>query len=125
MSLEVAHHLTSGLKAITTDMAYIACDEAFNLSKGKPLESCFNYLSNIDYLLDLKLKASTVQEFTSSDHLETMLQIRAAYLFKQTVSDMQASDLTNNQKLNEEFALEILQTTRAHLILCMFVMSRD
>lgn len=82
--------------------------QAFNLSKGKPLESCFNYLSNIDYLLELKLKASTVQEFTSSDHLETMLQIRAAYLFKQTVSDMQASDLTNNQKLNEEFALEIL-----------------
>ncbi len=56
--------------------------------KKQPLAFPFDYIGNIESLLSLKGKGSTVEEMFDLKNLETALAVRSAYQIKETMLQM-------------------------------------
>ena len=60
--------------------------------EGKRAKGFFAYFNDLDKLCKMKTQVTSVEEFTSLDHLETALAVRSAYWVKKVVKSINESD---------------------------------
>ena len=99
-----------------------------NLLKGKPAKGIFAYINKINKLLELRCKATTVEEFLSFDNLSKCLSLRAVFHIKEVlemIKDSKEKGIEEKVWMNELYALDVEKMTRAHLVYLMFSSSRQ
>lgn len=60
--------------------------------EGKPAKGFFSYFNNLDKLCDLQSSADSVDEFSTVEHLDIALAVRAAYWVRKVVKAVSESD---------------------------------
>lgn len=80
----------------------------------------FDYLNNIDTLLTAKASIKQASDLNCLKLLEQALATRAAFYVKSTVSKLNASQLSENEKKNSVFTMDIIKMAHAHVMYVTF-----
>ena len=80
----------------------------------------------MDKLCSLKPTGiDSVEAFSSLDHLETALAVRAAYWVQKVVTDLKTSKEPEKVKINDLYAQNITRMSKCHMWYLTFLMAKE
>ena len=94
--------------------------------QGKKAKGYFTYFNELDKLCCLKPTGiDSVEAFSSLDHLETALAVRAAYWVQKVVTDLSTSKEPEKVKINDLYAQNITRMSKCHMWYLTFLMAKE
>lgn len=98
-----------------------------DLAKGGSVPELFKYLGEIDSILKEHSQAKNPTEFSTIEHIEKALEVRAAFWVKKCTTEQaigRKAGQTKNMFENDTHGQDIFNLSKAHMIYMIFKISR-
>jgi acyl-CoA oxidase len=84
------------------------------------LTGVFSYLNALPTMFDSKVDLKTPNDLLCLEFLDKVLAMRAAFRIRNTATKVMGSKLSENEKVNSVFAVDIVSMAHTHITYLMF-----